>query len=406
MGDGNGRVRELPPPQWRVRQPQCPPTYGAGRSICRRRLGAVLGGIPMFVLAAWCLLVWTTTSHLYALLCLGVSWMILKPGNRLIRREAPSSEAYYKALQQCSDRRLPLWILVATIIMCRKFLPPASHSIDWVPMAHFAIASGVLSLVIASRYIGPASIGPDSRTKPHLSGHYNTIKPASRPPYRYPTVTTCFAQHTLVAQVARELRRRRNLLPWLLLTPLLSFSVEYMCQHAIFDDNPHKLESRSPQNAIGSIFISYAITIGISFYMLLMQVMVSHVLCMPGGDIDKVIPSSYLYYLSNNIYGQNGKQEPLLVEDLIVSSILLGNENIIRNVTTPKGNNGGGSSIRNDLEEEEVQRNDQCIEQVSCFLLSRSIASKTGPFQKCAVYMSSLEDDLLRIVLLEALGGG
>jgi hypothetical protein len=113
----------------------------------------------MFVLAAWCLLVWTTTSHLYAILCIGVTWLILKQGNRLIRREAPSSEAYYKALQQCSDRRLPVWILVATIIMCRKFLPPVSHSIDWVPMAHFAIASGVLSLVIASRYIGPASIG-------------------------------------------------------------------------------------------------------------------------------------------------------------------------------------------------------------------------------------------------------
>lgn len=101
------------------------------------------------------------------------------------------------------------------------------------------------------------------------------------------------------------------------------------------------------------------------------------VLCVPGLKLKKLLRESW------------GDTSSELCLDVMLNSVLHGDLSLVRNIWSP--------TQKVDTEEEEIKRNDNCIDQMAHILLHNGSDNVTN--------MACLEQDILRVLLLESLGG-
>lgn len=216
---------------------------------------------------------------------------------------------------------------------------------------------------------------------------------------------TLSGRDTIVSLSVRTsgMMQKANLVPYLVLLPMTINIVLF------FHHNDGTMTNDLKEGAVGVLSrtgtgfvaatISFFAALFISTYLVLIDTLIRRAIAMPGLDIDRL-----LHFLPRNTAADR-KGVPFLAEDLILQSVIWGCSgsggshcsSIVRDIAAPRlGRVTGPATF--DLEEEEVRRNDAAIEAVAEALLPSRLPliNRAG----------SLEEDVMRVALLEALGGG
>jgi len=216
---------------------------------------------------------------------------------------------------------------------------------------------------------------------------------------------------TFVSLTVRTLAtmQKANLIPYLVLLPTI-ITIVLFC---VGDDTMATPASNDPSGgsvallsrtytAFVSAIISFFAAFFISTYLVLSDTLIRRALAAPGLDIDRL-----LLLLPRNA-AADSKTAPFVAEDLIIQSVIWGCGgsggnycgSIVKNLAAARlgRDTGPAYSATFDLEEEEVRRNDAAIETVADSMLP----SRPPPL----IGAGLLEGDVLRLALLETLGGG
>lgn len=149
---------------------------------------------------------------------------------------------------------------------------------------------------------------------------------------------------------------------------------------------------------------SACISLFVCAYLILVDQIVRRSVTTPGLDVDRL-----LCLVPGNVM-IDGKTVPFVAEDLLIQSIICGCgggdslrcKNIINHLSKERLGAAGGaysiSSVSFNFEEEEVRRNDAAIDAIAEAML---FPPQPSPVSEGRV----LEEDMLRIALLESLGG-
>ena len=218
-------------------------------------------------------------------------------------------------------------------------------------------------------------------------------------------------RHTIVSLAVRTsaTMQKANLIPYLVLVPMIINTVLFCVgENSITTsemDEPNgsaaRLLSRT-RIAFTSAVVSFFAAVFIATYMVLSDTLIRRAIAAPGLDIDRLV-----LLLSRNAPADR-KRVPFVAEDLIIQSIIwgCGSEggsncgSIVKDIAAARLGRAAGQAytVAVDLEEEEVRRNDATIEVVAEAMLA--------PRPMPIIGSGSLEDDALRLALLESLGGG
>mmetsp|Transcript_23076 Transcript_23076/g.48649 ORF Transcript_23076/g.48649 Transcript_23076/m.48649 type:complete len:482 (+) Transcript_23076:1259-2704(+) len=198
----------------------------------------------------------------------------------------------------------------------------------------------------------------------------------------YSSFNQQFRIQPLLAAIMKDamLRVKRSIWGVVLLAPIVA-------SIAILLWSSFALSSPSYPAILQSIFLSF-LAVGLLASIMAIQDMITRwSVCAPCMDVD------VLMYQSPTSTPKNNDTSPtiFLAEDLFVQSILMGDGATVHNVIAPSG----GKLLRHNYQEDEISRNEIATLSFSKWIQQSSTTSS-----------GKLSDDILRMTLLESIGGG
>ena len=311
-----------------------------------------------------------------------------------------------------------------------RFLRPALPL--WLAQILVHAASGCLFSFSFASSILPAGAGPEARGALHITCAFSSFLTvllsvlwdgSHEIKYRsHFSARTSYAVLDVVTSLAVRTSanlQRANLIPYLVLVPVLCHTALFVTDPGIERDgywsadiHPNHL-SRTGGRFFAAV-VSLVASIAIATYQVLVDTMIRRSLTAPGLDVDRLL---YPLPCHGRVEGRAGGTDlgtglvPFLPDDLIVQSIVWGCDGgggaacgqLVRDLIAPRlgrasahGPVYGGVSAFN-MEEEEVRRSDAAIDAVAGAMLPSFVAATHG--------LGMLEEDTLRLALLESLGG-
>ncbi|KAL7542416.1 hypothetical protein ACHAXR_012139 [Thalassiosira sp. AJA248-18] len=202
-------------------------------------------------------------------------------------------------------------------------------------------------------------------------------------------------QPVLVALAKDVISRvQRSILGVVLLAPIIASATILLMSHLgplFLGDSAFALVLPSYAAVLQSLLISYAAVALLVSIMAVQEVITRWAVCTPGMDADVL-----MFQILTTTLTMAGSK--FLAEDLFVQSILVGDGATVDKVITPPGAKSnqtiGAVPFTNNYQEDEITRNE---------IASASFAEW---IKQSSAVSSGLSDDILRMCLLESLGGG
>jgi len=205
-------------------------------------------------------------------------------------------------------------------------------------------------------------------------------------------------QPVLVALVKDVmLRVKRSILGVTLLAPVIATGTILLWSHLgplVLSDGSFTLSSPSYRTIMESLFISYLTMALLVSIMAIQDVLTRWAVCAPGMDADVLMFQTPTTTSKSNDASSTSK---FLAEDLFIQSILMGDGATVDKVITPPGAKPSQASMvpSKNHQEDEISRNEIAAASFSEWI-QQSSATSSG----------KVSDDILRMSLLESLGGG